>query len=79
MPHLRDQGDAVPEQQREDRPDDGGLAGAHDHLVAERLTVAGGPHEPADQPDLLLTEDLALNMFCQYIYLWVYAIPAADL
>ena len=22
---------------------------------------------------------LALNMFCQYIYLWVYVIPAADL
>ena len=22
---------------------------------------------------------LALNMFCQYIYLWMYVIPAADL
>ena len=23
--------------------------------------------------------DLKLNMFCQYIYLWMYAVPAADL
>ena len=23
--------------------------------------------------------DLPLNMFCQYIYLWMYVIPAADL
>ena len=23
--------------------------------------------------------ELALNMFCQYIYQWMYAVPAADL
>ena len=23
--------------------------------------------------------DLALNMFCQYMYMWMYVIPAADL
>ena len=27
----------------------------------------------------LLRRHLALNMFCQYIYLWMYGIPAADL
>ena len=29
----------------------------------------------ADSP----VPDLSLNMFCQYIYLWMYVIPAADL
>ena len=31
------------------------------------------------QQHLLAEEQVALNIFCQYIYLWMYVIPAADL
>ena len=27
----------------------------------------------------ITAQALALNMFCQYIYLWMYVIPSADL
>ena len=32
---------------------------------------------PVELP--IIPSPLALNMFCQYTYLWMYVIPAADL
>ena len=49
------------------------MRGSHQELVLCPL-VAG---EQGRQPDRLPA--LALNMFCQYINLWMYVIPATDL
>ena len=46
------------------------------------MKVGGGsifwPNSSSSGEVFIRSTDLALNMFCQYIYLWMYVIPAAD-
>jgi hypothetical protein len=53
---LAQQLGAVSEDEGEQRRHHGGLAGAHDQLVAQRLALRRRPHKPLHQLALLLAE-----------------------
>ena len=59
--HLQHQVLAVAQQQGQQRPDDGRLAGAHEHLVAPRGAVRDGALELPHQLDLRLAQQYVLH------------------